>query len=134
MRPDSLNGVITSLHFSDDCVQLIAVERAAVANLSAGFRIKRSVIEDDLAFFAGLEFLHALSILDDGQHFATLGALLQIAFESRFRELLVCRVGRLLGRTFPRGAGALALLRHGAVETGLIECESLISSSVLHEI
>src|SRR5438477_10459430 len=49
VRAHALHRVIASLDFSDDSVQLIAVKRAAVPNLPTRFRIKRRVIEDDLA-------------------------------------------------------------------------------------
>ena len=82
MRPNPLHRVITSLHLGDDRIQLIAVQRAAIPNLPSGLCIKRCVIENDLAFFARLELLHALTILDDGQHFAIFRARLQVAFKN----------------------------------------------------
>ncbi len=100
---------------------IVAVKPSAVADLAAGFRVERGVVENDFAFFTGLEFLRALSVVDDGKHFAAVRAGLAVAFERRLRELLVGRVRRLLSRAFPGGAGALALLLHGAVEAGLIE-------------
>ena len=36
------------------------------------------------ALFAGLEFLRALAVVDDGQHFAVVGASLAVAFEVDF--------------------------------------------------
>ena len=117
MRAHSLHRVVTALHFGDDRVVIVAVEPSAVADLSAGLGVERRVIEDDFAFLAGLEFLRALAVVDDGQHFAAVGASLAIAFERGLRELLVSRVGGLLGCAFPGGAGAFALLLHGAVET-----------------
>jgi hypothetical protein len=43
--------------------------------------------------------------------------------------LLVGGIRGLLGCAFPGGASALALLGHGAVETGLIEIDALISAA-----
>src|SRR6202040_3007383 len=98
-----------------------------IADLSAGFSVERSVIEHDLAFIAGLEFLCALAIVDDGQHLAGVGASLAVAIEFRPRQLLVCGVCSLLGGAFPGGTGTVALLGHGAVETRLIEADALIA-------
>jgi hypothetical protein len=90
---------------------IVGVEPSAIADLAAGFGVEGRVIEDDLAALAGLEFLRALAVcLDDGQHFAIVGARLAIAFEVGFRELLVGGIGRLLGCAFPGSARALALL------------------------
>ena len=60
MRPHSLDRVVAALHFGDDGVVIVAVEPSPVANLSAGLGVERRVVEDDLAFFARLEFLRAL--------------------------------------------------------------------------
>ncbi len=55
MSPHALDGVIASLHVGDDaCCDRRDVEPSAVADLSAGFGVEGRVIEDDLAFFAGL--------------------------------------------------------------------------------
>ena len=101
MRAHSLDRVIAAFHFGDDSVVIVAVEPSAVADLSAGFGVERSVVEDDLAFFAGLEFLRALAVVDDGEDFAAVGAGLAIAFEIGFWELLVGGIRSLFGRAFP---------------------------------
>ena len=56
MRAHALNRGVASLHFGDDGVVIVGVEPSAVADLSAGLGIERRVVEDDFAFFAGLEF------------------------------------------------------------------------------
>ncbi len=117
MRPHSLHRVIAAFHFGDDSVVIVAVKPSAVAHLSAGLGVERRVVEDDLAFFAGLEFLRALAVVDDGENFAAIGTGLAVALEIGLRKLLVRGVGRLFGRAFPGGASAFALLLHGAVET-----------------
>ncbi len=134
MRPHTLDRVVAAFHFGDDSVVIVAVEPSPVAHLSAGFGVERRVVEDDLAFFAGLEFLRALAVVDDGEHFAAVGASLAVAFEIGFGKLLVGGVGGLLGCAFPGGAGAFALLLHGAVEASLIESDALITSRILHEV
>src|SRR5581483_570246 len=101
MCPHSLHRVVTTLHFSNDLVQLVAVERSAISDLSSRLCIKRRVVENDLAFFSGLKFLHALPILDDGEHFAIFRSRLQVAFEYRFRKLLIRGVRSLLCSAFP---------------------------------
>src|SRR6267143_5724384 len=70
MRADPLNRGIAAFHFGNDGVVIVRVKPSAIADLSAGFSVERSVIEYDLAFIAGLEFLCALAIADDGQHLA----------------------------------------------------------------
>jgi hypothetical protein len=80
---------------------IVGVEPSAIADLSAGFSVEGSVIEDDLAGISRFELLRALAVLDDGQHFAIVRARLAITFEVGFRELLISRIGRLLSRAFP---------------------------------
>ena len=113
---------------------IVRVKPSAIADLSAGFSVERGVIEDDLAFIAGLEFLCAPPIVDDGQHFAGVGASLAVAFEFRLWQSLVCGICSLLGGAFPGGTGTVALLGHGTVETRLIEGDALIAGRVLHEV
>src|SRR5205823_13218216 len=69
MRTNALHRIVGSLNFGDERIQLVAVEHSAVANLAAGFSIKRRVIKDDFALFSRLELLHSLAILDYGKHF-----------------------------------------------------------------
>jgi hypothetical protein len=121
MRADSLNRVVASRHFGDDGIVVVGVEPSPIAHLATGFGVEGSVIKDNLAGVTGLEFLRALAAFDDRENFAVVGASLAIAFEFRFRQLLVRRIGRLLSCTFPGGASASLLLLHGAVEAGLIE-------------
>ena len=134
MCPHALNRVVATFHFGDDGVVIVAVKPSAVADLSAGFGVERRVVEDDLAFFARLEFLRALPVVDDGENFAAIGAGLAVAFEVGLRKLLVGRIRSLLGRAFPGSASALALLLHGAIETLLIESDALVPRCILHEV
>src|ERR1700738_2011211 len=134
MRADPPNRGIAALHFGDDRVVIVRVKPSPIADLSAGFSVERRVIEDDLAFIAGLEFLCALATVDDGQPFAEVGAGLAVAFEFRLWQFLVCGIRSLLGGALPGGTCAVALLGHGAVETRLIEGDALIAGRVLHEV
>src|ERR1700694_1573721 len=134
MRADPLNRGIAAFDFGDDRVVIVRVKPSTIADLSAGFSVERRVIEDDLAFIAGLEFLCTLAIVDDGQHFAKVGAGLAVAFEFRLWKFLVCGIRSLLAGALPGGTGTVALLGHGAVETRLIEGDALIASRVLHEV
>ena len=59
MGAHALNRGIASGNVGDDGVVIVGVEPSAIADLSARLRVERSVIENDLAFFAGGEFLHA---------------------------------------------------------------------------
>ena len=81
MRPHSLNRRIASRHLSDDGVVIVRIKPSLVANLPAGVGIERRVVKNDLAGFSSLEFPHALAVVNDGQHFATVRARLPIAFE-----------------------------------------------------
>ena len=81
MRAHALDRVVAAFHFRDDGVVVVAVEPSAVADLPAGLGVERCVVENDFAFVAGLEFLRALSVVDDGEHFAAVGAGLAVAFE-----------------------------------------------------
>ena len=134
MRPHSLNRVITSRHFGDDGVVIVGIKPSPVPHLPASLGIKRRVIENDLARFASLEFLHSLPVMNDGQHLAPIRPRLPISFKLRFRKLLIRRIRRLLRRTFPRSPRARLLLFHRAIEAGLIEFNALIARRILHEI
>src|SRR5580700_8183820 len=134
MRAHALYRVVASRHISNDSIVIVGVEPSTITHLPTRFSIKRSVIKNGLAFFASLEFLHALSALNNGEDFAVIGARLSIPFKFRFRKLLVSRIRRLLGGAFPRGSGASSLLGHGTVETLLIKMNALIARCVLHEI
>src|SRR4051794_12046260 len=81
MRTYALHRIVSSAHFRNYGIHLIAIKRTAVTNLSAGFGIKRRVVKNDLACLAGLQLLHALTIFDDGQHFAILRSRLQVSFK-----------------------------------------------------
>ncbi len=67
MRAHALNRRVAALHFGDDGVVIVGVKPSPVANLPAGFGVERRVVEDDFAFFARLEFLRALAVVNDGQ-------------------------------------------------------------------
>ncbi len=121
MRPHPLNRVVASLHLGDNGIVIVGVKPSPIADLPARFRIKRRVIKDDFTFLASLEFLRPLPILNDGQHFAIVRARLPIAFKLGFWKLLVGGIGSLLGRAFPGGASAGALLGHRVVKIFLAE-------------
>ena len=81
MRSHALNRRVASRHFGDDGIVIVGVKPSLVANLPTGFGIERRVIENDFACSPRLEFLRALPVFDDGQHFAVVGASLPIAFK-----------------------------------------------------
>src|SRR5882724_2843380 len=134
MRTNSLDRVIAGFHVGDDGVVIVAVEPSAIADLSSGFGIEWSVVEDDLTFFSWLEFLRALTVVDDGENFAAVGAGLAVALEFGFGKPLVGGIGGLLGCALPGGASAFALLLHDAVEACLIEIDAGVANRVLDEI
>ena len=129
MRPDALNRVVAAVYFGDDGVVIVGVEPSAVAYLSAGLGVERRVIENDLAFFAGVELLHTLTVGNNRQHLAAIRARLAIALEDRGRQLLVGGIRGLFGRAFPGSAGSLALLVHRRIEALLIEFDALIAAA-----
>src|ERR1035441_394326 len=134
MRAHALHRVVASGHFGDDGVVIVGVEPSAIANLSARFRVEGRVVENDLAGVAGLEFLCALAAFDDGENFAIVRARLAIAFEVRFRQLLVSGIRRLLGCALPGGASTLALLLHRLIEFLLIKDGTEITARIFNEI
>src|SRR5581483_2147348 len=134
MRSHALYWVVAPFNFRNYPVQFIAVKVSAVSDLAAGLGIKGRVIQDDLAFLSGLEFLNALAILDDGQHFAIFRTSLEVAFEDRLWKLLIRGIRGLLGRAFPGSAGTRPLFLHRRVKTGLVEGDATITRCILHEI
>ncbi len=106
MRPHSLNRRIASGDIGDDGVVVVRVKPSLIANLPAGFGVERRVIEHHFAGFAGLEFLRALPVANDGENLAAVRASLTIAFEDRFRKLLIGGIGSLFGCPFPGRASA----------------------------
>ncbi len=134
MRAHALYRVIASGHLGNDGVVIVGVEPSAVANLPAGFGVEGRVIENDLAGVSGLEFLRALIAFDDGKNFAVIGASLAIAFEFRFRKLLIRRISCLLGRAFPGSASAFALLAKCGFKTFRIKTNPLIPRCIFNEV
>ena len=134
MRAHSLDRVIAAPHLGNDGVVIVAVEPAPVADLPARFSVERRVIKNDFAFVARLELLRAHALADDGEDFTAVGASLSVAFEIGLWKLLVSRIGCLFGCTFPGSAGAFSLLLHRAIETFMVEGNTLIAGCVLHEV
>ena len=66
MRPHTMNGVVTSLHFGDHGVVIVRVKPSAISNLSASLSIKRRVIQNNLARFPCLELPRSLPVVNDG--------------------------------------------------------------------
>src|SRR6267142_2384496 len=130
----ALDRVIAADHLRDHRIMVIAIEPAAIADLSAGLGVEGCVVENHFAFFSGLELLCALSVLQESEYLSAIGARAVVAFEVRGGKLLIFRVGGLLGGAFPGGAGALALLLHRPLEADLIEENALIACRVLHEV
>src|ERR1017187_1254063 len=134
MRPHPLNRRVASRHIGNDGVVIVRIKPSLVANLPTGLSIERRVIKNDLAGFASLQFLHALPVANDRQHFTTVGASLPIPFEDRFRKLLICWIRSLFSGAFPGGTSAVALLSHGLIEAFLVKNQASIAHSVLNKI
>src|SRR5712692_323240 len=105
-----------------------------IADLPPRFGVERGTIENDLAGVAGLELLHALSVLDNGQHLAIVRTCLTIALELGFRKLLVSGVGGLLGRSFPGGTSTGLFFGSSSFKAFKIKVNALISCRVRHEV
>src|ERR1700758_5893063 len=58
----ALHGVIRACNLGHDRIVVVGVEPSAVADLASGFSVERSVMENDLAFVAGLEIFCALAV------------------------------------------------------------------------
>src|SRR5258708_27140372 len=82
MCPHSLDRGITSLDLGDDGVVVVRVKPSAVANLATRFGVERRMVEDDFAFVAGRELLHAPAVVDYCQDFAVVGTSLAVAFKN----------------------------------------------------
>src|SRR5579863_1954587 len=134
MRPHALNRRVASGYFGDNGVVVARIKPSLVANLPTGVGIKRRVIENHFARLASLKFPHALPVMDYSQHLAPVGASLTIAFENRFRQLLIRRVGGLFCATFPRGASASALLRQCAFEAFWVKFNAPVSTGILNKV
>src|ERR1700690_2403672 len=46
VRTHSLDRIVATLHLGDDGVVIVAVKPSAIADLAAGLRVERSVVED----------------------------------------------------------------------------------------
>src|SRR5579863_3551860 len=134
MRAHARNRRIASLHVSNDGVVIVRVKPPAIPDLPARLGIKRRVIKYDFAFFTSLQLLHAVPVMNYGQHFTTIRPRLPVSFEIRFRKLLISRIRRLLRRPFPGSASARLLLLHRMVEALLIEDYVQIAAHILYEI
>ncbi len=96
-----------------------AVEHAGVAHLSAGLRVERRLIEDDLAALVEIEAVDALAVFDDGRD-ARGARDSVVADELRLADFLMNDVvdgskGRL-ATAGPRATRLLALAIHGGFE------------------
>src|SRR5579863_5282813 len=101
MRSYPLNRRIASLHLGDNGVVVVRIKPSPISDLPAGLSVERRVIENDLALFASLEFLHALPVANDRQHFAPIRPRLPVALKYRLRELLIHGIRCLLRRALP---------------------------------
>src|ERR1700685_1814079 len=81
VRAHTLDRGVAAFYIGDDGVVIVREEPSTVADLSAGFGVKRCVIENDFAFVSRVELLCALTVADDGKDFAVVGTGLAVAFE-----------------------------------------------------
>src|SRR5258708_26196235 len=130
----ALHGGIAADHVGNDSVVVATVKHSTIADLTAGLGVERRVVQDDFAFIARLQLLHALSTLQQGQYFAIVRLRLPIALEFRLRKALVGRVCRLLDRTLPGGAGAGYFLLQRLFEALPVDQYTAVFCGILHKI
>ena len=131
---DALDRGVASGYFGDDRVVIVGIEPSAIADLSARLGVEGRVVEDDLALIARLEFWDSLAVFDNGEDFAVFRARLPVAFEVRFRKLLVGRVRRLLDGALPGCASEIPLHFERPFKSGLVKVNALIATRILEKV
>ena len=115
----------------------LAGHQAGVADLAAGFRIKRRLVQDDGAALAGLEALDIRAVFDQCGHHA-FGGLGLIAEEFGGAEFLAQRKPDILAggiaRTLPRLTRLCALAVHRIGKRGDIDRYAAVTQCVLGKI
>src|SRR5262249_28723947 len=108
------------LRIGDPEAQAVRGHRTGIADLPAGFAVKRRLVEDDGAALAGFERSGLLAVLDQRSDHAL--RFFGLVTEEFGRADLLAqrkpeRLGRSLARSGPRGAGLLALALHRRIES-----------------
>src|SRR3954469_2024800 len=115
----------------------LAGQYAGVADLAAGLRVERRLVQHDRAGVAGLEARGFLAVLDQRGHhaFSALGLVTQ---EFGCAQLLAQREPDRLGSSFARSLPGLArlglLTLHGVGEGGLIDADAARLQRVLRQV
>ena len=123
----------------DDAEQraLGTLDHAAVANLATRFTVERCLIEDEMAFIAGLESFGFLAAFDEraDDTFGGFGIVAQKVGRARaFAHFKPDRFGGGIARTFPGGARFLLLLVHRGCESRLVDADVAGAKCVLRQI
>ena len=112
--------------FSTRIARFAGVEHAGVADLAAGFGVKRRLVEDQKTSFAGFQRIDLDAVAQQGDDDA-LGVIGFIAEEFGRADLVLDREPDGFGRGFagagPGLAGFGALALHGGVENVLVHAD-----------
>src|ERR1700722_763307 len=104
MRDESGDGVIRAANFGDFERFGIVVEAARVRYLSAGFRVDRCAVEDDLGFRPFFDFVYRTRLCDDGLDAAVarIGAKVKVWLGPvSLRKLRIHRIRGVFVHPFP---------------------------------
>ncbi len=104
MRDQSGNGVIRAAHVGEMHGAFVVPEFSNVGNLSARFRIKSRVIENNFAFSSGRQFICRAFLRDDSFDAAILRARgeIKIRFSAKsLGKVSIDRIGDVFVPTFP---------------------------------
>ena len=112
-------------------------DAARVAHLPAAFAVERRLVGDDRHRLTSVCAVEVHTVLDDGQNlpFAIRrGIADEFGVARLFGDVVPDFVRRLFARPLPRGAGGGLLLRHGGVETGAVDAETLRAQCILGQV
>jgi len=137
MRDESRDRIICAFHFGDFERFGIVVKSAGVGDLTSGFGVNRSAVENDFSFFALRNFVYRALLCDD--RFDTTVARVRAEVKIRLsfecaRQLGVGRARRFFVHAFPGRFRPGSLLLHRTVETSPINRNTRIACHVFNEI
>ncbi len=116
----------------DNFARMRLAERAAIADLAAGFGVERRLIENQFGFDAGGNLVGKFLILQQAAHGGDRVELV-VAEEFRaaaFEQLSISRRDGALFAALPAGAGAHPLKIHLGIEALAVDCDTALASHV----
>ena len=124
------DGGLNFLRVFDGEDAMHRLQRATVADLTAGLGVERRVVEDDDAHFALIQLVDRNTVLVQGQHVG-LGFEAVVAVEGG-RRAVVVQVGRHL--ELAGGARLFLLAGHRGIEGGGIDGDLVLAADVLRQV